>query len=482
MNELISEQLPNDGGHYLTQLIKNANRELKQKGEHGKTCQLKRSGNSITLQFNFEGQENKGCGCRFTQKGIERAYEIAQLVTIQLRANNFTLDWYKRLIGKPKAVSPSPQKELSFLEIFADYKKDWLKNSTAKYPIKQWKAAHLYLEKIALEFGDRVFDESTLKKIIEQSPSNSCSRKNTLNGLTNFCDYCEKESFLKIIEKYRKNNKPRNQNKYVPDDREIEFIYQHNFDPDLCPQKKWKYRVYQWQFLYGLLAVYGLRIHEAWNIANWDTSVTIKEGDWIVFDTLSDNEEEIQLQRQGKKLIVPAILDTDNDKKILCIKHNTKTGYRMAMPLSPYQKNWLEQFNLISKFNIPDIPNPLKIDEKNTSFYCSSNACRWFKSHQYGFTPHALRHAYNHRGHELGYNPTLLAQSLGHNLQMNSTTYLRGINDRRKFEGFEMALDNQIKKQDELEHLRIENIQLKAKIEILETKLALIEKERSGNI
>ncbi len=53
-------------------------------------------------------------------------------------------------------------------------------------------------------------------------------------------------------------------------------------------------------------------------------------------------------------------------------------------------------------------------------------------SKKYGFTPHALRHAYNIRGNQLGINQKMLADSLGHRLQMNSTTYLKHQSEKSK--------------------------------------------------
>ncbi len=54
---------------------------------------------------------------------------------------------------------------------------------------------------------------------------------------------------------------------------------------------------------------------------------------------------------------------------------------------------------------------------------------------KYGFTPHALRHAYNIRGHKLGINQKMLADSLGHSLQMNESTYRRHESDKSKLQG-----------------------------------------------
>ncbi|MGL5874025.1 MAG: hypothetical protein ACRC2R_16925 [Xenococcaceae cyanobacterium] len=479
MDDFISGQFSTDGSFYLTQTLDEVNMRLKKDGRHGKTCQLKRSGHSITLQFNFQGQKERGCGCKFTAKGIERAEQIAKLVTTQLIADNFSFDWYDRLLKKNKKIEKI--ENLSFTKELEEYKKNWFKEKQKiKYPQRQWRLNHHWLEKVAQE-NDNPFDENTIKKIVDLTIPDSPSRRNALNTLYNFCDYFDKEQYFKLIEKLKKKNNPVKIDRYKPDDREIEFIFHHGFEPSKRTRKQFHYRLNQWQFLYSLLAIYGLRIHEAWNIANWDKPVTIKNKEWIVVDSL-DEGSEIEVQRQERNLIVPAILDPSNQEKLLCIKHNTKTGYRIAMPLSPQGKNWIEEFGIIQPMNLPDIPRPLALQGDNYgSFNCTADTCGWFLRRKYGFTPHALRHAYNHRGHYLGYVPMLLAQSLGHKLNTNSL-YTQNISDIRKLEGFKEAIAEQSKKQNRLEELEIENIQLKAKIELLEAKLALIQQQRSGNL
>ncbi|MBE9171529.1 hypothetical protein IQ238_29980 [Pleurocapsales cyanobacterium LEGE 06147] len=54
--------------------------------------------------------------------------------------------------------------------------------------------------------------------------------------------------------------------------------------------------------------------------------------------------------------------------------------------------------------NLPDLANALKVS-KSGSLQCVIRACHFFQERKYGFTPHDLRHAYNHRGHHLNYNP-----------------------------------------------------------------------------
>ena len=256
-------------------------------------------------------------------------------------------------------------------------------------------------------------------------------------------------------------------------------IYHNGFKINKKCRKNYRYRYAQWQFLYGLLAIYGLRIHETWNIKNWSSPVTLKNGDWLAIandtrntDDKNENDKYIYQQYKGNKITIPAILDPNNTEYLLCIGHETKTGYRVAFPLSPSNHDWIKEFNLLQPLNLPDIPDPLKYTGKNNEggFACSNATCRWFKDKKYGFTPHALRHAYNIRGHKLGVNQKVLCDSLGHGLQMNSSTYLKHEGDNSKLQGIKQAINEDNFKRSQLERLKLENEQLKAENEKLRTE------------
>ncbi|MDJ0691909.1 MAG: tyrosine-type recombinase/integrase [Xenococcaceae cyanobacterium MO_188.B32] len=251
------------------------------------------------------------------------------------------------------------------------------------------------------------------------------------------------------------------------------------------------YRYSQWQFLYGLLAVYGLRIHEAWNIANWDKSVTIEDSNGIIVtDNTSktngnDENGKPSYHQIKKKIVIPAILDPNNQDFWLCIGHETKTGFRVAFPISPHGHSsncqWIKDFNLIQSLNLPDIKNPLE-RRMNGQHMCSQSVNKWFEAQKYGFTPHALRHAYNIRGHNLGINQKVLANSLGHGIIMNSTTYLRNESYESKLQGLKREIRQDNANRDKLEKLKLkleklenENKYLRSENEHLKTELKMYE-------
>jgi integrase len=484
MENLISEQYPNDGGWHVKRLVDEANARLSQIGRKGKRAKIVLKKTSLSLQFSFKDgnsnpQKNPGLGgLLLSPKGIQEAERIAELVTGQLVAGTFAWDWYNSLIGKDTTAS---SKVPACKEMLEEYKKYYFKQRKDNKTVEgSWYKECRQMEKVFAN-SDKPLSLPLIRQAVDLTENNSSVRTCCLNGLVSFLKYFVNDDYKAVIKQYKAGNKPKSKKRNVPNQRRIAEVYKDGFTPHLRCPKTILHRYPQWQFLYGLLATYGLRIHEAWNIANWDSPVTLRNGDWVTIETGEDSD--IAVQRQAGDMMIPAILDPKNSEHILCVKHDTKTGYRMVMPISPEGHNWVEEFNLIQPFNLPDIKNPLERENSGKScFSCSNKTGKWFSSHKYGFTPHDLRHAYNHRGHLLGYNPKTLADSLGHSMKMNSDVYLRSQSDLVKLEGLTTAITKEQNKRSELEVLKDKYKTLKTRItslenenELLRTKLKMYE-------
>ena len=475
---LISEQLPKDGSFQMYEILDAANERLGRLGKHGKRCKLKRTGNKVVLQFSFQGkQKQKSSDWSFSKQGIVEAEKIAARVTDWLTANQFSMEWLDSLLGKSK--STEEKKQLTCAEMITEYKEYWFReNKKLKNCEKSWYCRFRYIENIFSQINASISLE-TIKQVIEATEKDSQTRTFTIQALKLILEYFSIEDFEKKINQYKTKNKPKKKTKHIPNDGEIISVYNLGFIPDIRCSKKYLRSYSQWKFLYGLLATYGLRIHEAWNIANWDKPVILKDEDWIEvsLEDETGNENNFGKYYKGKDEVIPAIKDPNNKLHILAIKHDTKTGYRMAMPLSPIGHDWLKEFNLIGEFNLPNLKNPLLASGKNKrgSYNCALGACRWFIRHEYGFTPHALRHAYNHRAHQQGVNPKTIADSLGHSMQMNSTVYLNSMPSSRKMQMMKKEIQDFKDKQSEVEKLREEIKHLKAENERLRTELKMYE-------
>ncbi|MEM7591583.1 MAG: hypothetical protein AAF383_08690 [Cyanobacteria bacterium P01_A01_bin.83] len=467
MSKLISKQHTNDGGYHIKRLVNEANEKLKQIGRQGKRATIVAKKSSLSLQFTFKDgkgrpQKNVGLGgIPVSADGIREAENIARLVTAQLVAGRFDWDWFNELIGKDASEQ---SKQLTCKEMVEQYKKHHFREKkNSKTPKCSWLNRYGNIEKVIGEL-EKPITLPLIRQIISLSDNNSESRKNSLNGLATLLKHFNNTDYKEVIKEYKTNNKIKRKTRNVPNDKKIAETYFGGFTPHLkCPKKNYN-NFPQWQFLYGLLATYGLRIHEAWNIANWDKPVTLKNEDWVTIDI--DDDSSIEVQRNGNDLIVPAILDPNNKGYILCIKDDTKTGHRVAFTLYPEGHNWIKEFNLLKELNLPDITDPLgKVGKDETAYKCSHATCKWFNRRKYGFTPHDLRHAWNHRGHQLGYNHKALADSLGHSITMNTTGYLHHMSDNVKFQGIKNAIKKDNEKRSRVEQLEEENKALKAQLE-----------------
>ncbi|MGL5872109.1 MAG: hypothetical protein ACRC2R_07030 [Xenococcaceae cyanobacterium] len=468
--DLQSEQLPTDGSYRMRQELNKANERLKTKGKHGKTCTITAKKDNLSYQFNFGGQKNRGSGLKLNKQGIVDAERIAGIISAQLEANRFSWEWLDGLLGKKVET----EKVKTCREMIAEFKTHWFReNKSHKNPENSWNKRFRHLDRVLLDNQDSL-SEKTVREIIARTDNNTPTRTSTLQALNLFIQYHKVKEFDELIDGYQKRNNPKPKVKHIPSDKEIKYVFDTGFNPDSIRQNKWKYRAKQRQFLYGLLAVYGLRIHEAWHIANWDKPAILKKGDWVTASYDADAEEDKLERYQDDDRIIPAILDPSNEQRVLCIKHGTKTGYRMAIPVSPLGSDWLKEFDLISEFNLPDIKNALERRETG-GMTCTTRTCEWFKNRNYGFTPHALRHAYNHRCHQLGINPVVIAQSMGHSLQQNQTTYLDSMPESRKFEMMKETTAKDKAKRDRVHELEDENKALKLEVERLRTELRMYE-------
>lgn len=511
LKNLPSEQLLNDGGYHWNKLINDTNTRLGKIGKHGKRAKIKgypKPGQAIIIQFSFRDehpnpQKSVGVGLNLDKNNLVKAEEICSIITGQLVAGTFSWDWFYSLVGKPEKIT-KPEKVLSCGEMLEQYKAHYFKQrKDDKNPGGNWFRDYGRIEKTFLKYKNNVVDLKIVKEAIDHTKNNTLMRTRHLNGLANLLKHFDNNEFKQLVKRYKLENNPKPKDKYIPTDTKIDYVYQTGFEvKPRCPKKS-RYRYAQWQFLYSLLAIYGLRVHEAWNIKNWDKAVTLKAGEWIAVD---DETENINDENEDGKYsyhqieqdqVIPAILDPNNEDYLLCIGHETKTGYRVAFPMSPSgigkECDWIEKFNVAQPMNLPDIKNPLDWYGKGCAKKCSTATAHWFTPQiskngqriyksRYGFTAHALRHAYNIRGHKLGINQKALAQGLGHGLQMNSNNYMRHEQTSSKIQGIRQEVIKQNKKKtetqelrDENKYLRDENKFLKTENEKLKTKLAMYE-------
>lgn len=140
-----------------------------------------------------------------------------------------------------------------------------------------------------------------------------------------------------------------------------------------------------WQWVYGVIAAYGLRDHEAFFL---DMS----------------------------KFPIAQVL-------------KGKTGYRQCWPLRP---EWAERWQLA------DVKRPNVTGVEHADF--GARVCKFFARSPANFRAYDLRHAWAVRAIRFGLDASLAAKQMGHSLATHTETYHLAINEREQQEAYERLL------------------------------------------
>lgn len=276
---------------------------------------------------------------------------------------------------------------------------------------------------------DELFNKTTIKKMIERTPAGTGDRQVLVNALSVLCNIFDFEFNFKG---YKDGYKPKK--RILPTDKEIEDKF-NNFKPTKYNRtSQWQ----QWQWVYGMLATYGLRPHEVFAI------------DIESFIDPANVLHELKLDEATTEGI--------------------KTGERTVFPLHP---EWVELFDL-KNVKIPKLTNNFKAK--------TSQVGRRFLGAKIGFPPYNLRHAYAVRGHELGVPIKEMADNMGHSVDMHTTTYQKYMTIDSRRIVYQNAMNRVSDAKVELtkvEQLEAENAALKAENESLR---ALLVKHQLGEL
>ncbi len=106
-----------------------------------------------------------------------------------------------------------------------------------------------------------------------------------------------------------------------------------------------------------------------------------------------------------------------------------KTGARQVWACFP---EWVEQFDLLNGMR------PTAAAKNNT--YLGAKVNKFFKRVGIPFQPYDLRHAWAIRTLEFGLDISLAAQQMGHSVQVHSTTYHQWITHRHHQRAYEALM------------------------------------------
>lgn len=396
---------------------------------------IQRVGGSLTLQATLplkpgditkDGSPNKqykvSLNIPFNLDGLRTAEEEARELGTLIARKTFT--WTEKYLAT-KAPKPEVVKTIGqLLDEFED--KYFMTRKRNRQSMGTFANMKKVLKRILLM--DETLNAETITKIIQQTQAGTSGRLESTRVLSIFCNTF---NFKFDFKGYRDGYKP--QKRQLPTDKEIEEKF-YNFSPSKRrPEYQWQ--AYQW--VYGMLATYGLRPHEVFAI------------DIESFIDPNNKLHELKLDET--------------------ITEGVKTGERTIFPLHTY---WVDLFDL-KNVKMPKITNVFR-HRTNT---ISNN----FKIAKIGFPPYNLRHAYAVRGHELGIPLKEMADNMGHSVDMHTKTYQKYMTlDTRRIV-YQNAINKAMKQADELtevERLKAEIAELRAKVESLEIENCRLKLDR----
>ncbi|WP_414527869.1 tyrosine-type recombinase/integrase [Nodularia chucula] len=299
-------------------------------------------------------------------EGVKLAEQQAKAIAIQLAAKTFT--WADYL--KPE---PQPMTVGDWLFRFEeDY---WQRREQNYKTLSTW--AKDYWDVFKHLPNDQPLTSDLLQRTILKTKPDTRTRRRYAISLGALAKFACLEDFdgRNFVGRYGcKSRTPRK----LPTDAEILQVY-HSIEN------------HKWRWVFGMLATYGLRNHEAFFVN------------------------------------IPELVSGNRVLKIM----DGKTGDRMVWPFHP---EWFDEFNL-SLVKRPDIT----INRSNSAI--GNTVTQHFRRNQrIPFQVYDLRHAWAVRSLEYGIDVSLAAQQMGHSLQVHSQTYHSWISSRVHQQAYENAL------------------------------------------
>lgn len=402
------------------------------------------SPNAIGLQGTFpckpgdvgkNGSPNKqyilSLGYGANDNGIKLAIAKARDLDIQLSAKAF--NWTTDLLGKEaqKIAQEETQPEKLIRDLIEEFEKEYWKTRSKNRQTSRTLGICLdHLKKLPY---DKPLSAQLLIQAMETTKPQSRYRQNLLWQLKRFCKFCGFDA-INLLDSYSckviKASK-----RYLPTDELIVNQFDLIGKP-LSPHASGKkiYTPEQWQWVYGMLATYGLRPHEIFAI------------DLEAYVSLSNKEHLLYLKPD--------------------LTEGTKTGERKC-GIPPLQYEWVELFDLK---NVKPIIS-------NAQFRCRTDLInRKFRNINIGFEPYDLRHSYAVRGHRLILPIKAMADFMGHSVEEHTQTYQKWMDKDVNIEIYkEIVIDKQVSTKNELKtensRLKSENLELKAENERLKMLL-----------
>jgi len=401
-----------------------ANKRLTEKNQ---SVSIRNSGSKLYLRATLplkpgdthpEGKDAKqydlslwGKGIPFNLDGIKLAEDEAEKLSWLMLHKEFS--WIELYLGK-KTVILEGEKPATIGELLTELEKRYFEKRKRNRQSEGTFNTHCQQLKRLQPYNDVPLSDKVLTEIITATESGSCTRYHFVTALSVFCNTFK---YQFDFTGYKDGYKPKE--RAIPTDTQIVDAF-NLFQPKSKAPQKYRDSWLGYQWVYGMLATYGLRPHEVFAV-DFDKSFN------------PSNHNAIYLNET--------------------ITEGIKTGSRWVFPI---HAEWVELFDLKN-------PKPLILGETLKSK--TQKISGHFQRHKIPFRPYDLRHAYAIRGHANDFPVKSMADYMGHSVDQHTTTYQKYMTFETRKEVYSKAINRAkeaLAEKTEVELLREELARVKA--------------------
>ena len=363
----------------------------------GSKLKIEKRGGKLNIRGSLPSKENKNIqkvqrislGIDADNDGLEEAKKKLQLINLQLELNQFEWrDWITSSIQEGNKTYEFFIKEISEFEkkFFKEQRNEHLNSARKSTWNNSYKPYIKRMINIYKKNDNKDINHiflSTLKSYQEGSRS----RKQCGTSLNVFADFLKFSLPSEWKSLSRGYGIKKASYRDLPDDNLIEELWRN------IPNKSW-------QYVFGLMATYGLRNHE------------------VFFCDLSALK--------------------NNGDKILRVLPTTKTGEHQVWPFHP---KWVDLFQLSSLGNDPSLLPKINRDLSQTTLQnIGKRITDQFNRYGIRIRPYDLRHAWAVRTIFYDLPDTVAARMMGHSVSLHNQTYHHWITKRDQQKAVNNAL------------------------------------------
>ncbi len=329
-------------------------------------------------------QQRLTLGLPATVAGLKQAEQAVKVIAAQLIQKTF--DWrnYDNGMGWGRLDQLGLAQQVQAFEqaFFADRPQ----SSHAASAKTTWETAYApYLKKLTAiaQTNAQLSLVEAIYATVRATEANSRSRQICCTALSAFASFLNVELPLDLKSFWGVYGSSQTQARELPSDGLIATTWESIPNPG-------------WQFVYAVMATYGLRNHEVF---------------FCDYSALLEGKPEATIR----------VLNT------------TKTGTHEVWPFYP---EWVEQFNL-HHIQLPTIQTDLS---QTTLQRIGQRVTSQFRRYGLSFSPYNLRHAWAVRTIHFGLPDTVAARMMGHSVAVHTRTYHQWITHRDQQQAVETAL------------------------------------------